>query len=89
MTTFLRVRVKTKLRHNVCDDTTVKEKCDVQYRAERYSLITVLNLIFFWVTNFLQINYISKTVFCDVNDVVTVIKQAFSIKSVNNDLSAA
>jgi len=27
--------------------------------------------------------------FCDVNDAVTVIKQAFLIKSVNNDLSAA
>ncbi len=27
--------------------------------------------------------------FCDVNDAVTIIKQAFSIKSVNNDLSVA
>jgi len=27
--------------------------------------------------------------FCDVNDIIMIIKQAFSIKSVNNDLSTA
>ncbi len=27
--------------------------------------------------------------FCDINDAVMIIKQVFSIKSVNNDLSAA
>ncbi len=37
--------------------------------------------------NFLQINYILKMMFCNVNDAVTIIKQAFLIKSVNNDLS--
>ncbi len=39
--------------------------------------------------SFLQINYISEVMFCNVNDVVTVTEQAFLIKSVNNDLSVA
>jgi len=41
------------------------------------------------MTNFLQTDYALKTVFCDVNDAVMIIKQAFSIKFINNDLSAA
>ncbi len=35
----------------------------------------------------LQTNCVLRMMFCDVNSVVTVIKQAFLIKSVNNDLS--
>jgi len=72
--------MKMKLRCNVCNNIIVKKKC---------SSITVLSLTLFWAVNFLQINYIAKTVFCDVNDAVTVIKQAFLIKFVNNDLSTA
>ena len=30
-----------------------------------------------------------KVMFCNVNDAATVIKQAFLIKFINNDLSAA
>ncbi len=37
----------------------------------------------------LQINYTLRMMFYDVNDVVMIIKQAFSIKFINNDLSAA
>ena len=29
VTTSLRAEMKTELRHNVCNDITVKEKCDV------------------------------------------------------------
>jgi len=78
-----------KLRYNVCDDATVKEICSVQHRVERCSSIMILNLVLFWVMNFWQINYTVKMMFCDISDAATIIKQAFSIKSVNNDLSAA
>jgi len=44
---FLRVRIKTELRYNVCNDVTVKEECNMQHRAERCLLIVVLNLILF------------------------------------------
>jgi len=37
--------------------------------------------------SFLQINYTLRMMFCDVNDAVTVIKQAFLIKFVNNNSS--
>ncbi len=37
--------------------------------------------------SFLQINYVLKMMFYDINDVVIVIKWAFLIKFVNNDLS--
>ncbi len=43
----------------------------------------------FWMIDFLQINYVSEIVFCNVNDAVMIIKQAFSIKSVNNNLFIA
>ena len=33
-----------KLRHNLCNDATVKEECNIQCRAERYSLIVILIL---------------------------------------------
>ncbi len=87
--TFLRAETKIKLRCNVCNNVTVKEECDMQCKAERYSLIIILNSILFWVMSFLRTDYISETVFCDVNSAVIVIKQAFSIKFINNDLSAA
>ncbi len=76
-----------KLKCNVCNDATVKEECCVWHKAERYSLIIILSLILFWAADFLQINYILKIMFYDVNDAAMIIKQAFSIKSVNNDLS--
>jgi len=72
--TSLRTETKIKLRCNVCNDITVKEKCNVWCRAERYSLIVILDLMFFWVMSFLQINYILRMMFYDVNDAVTVIK---------------
>jgi hypothetical protein len=78
-----------KLRCNVCNNATVKEECNMQCKAERCSLIIVLNLILFWVMSFLRTDYISETVFYDVNSAVIIIKQAFSIKFINNDLSAA
>ncbi len=87
--TFLRAETKIELRCNVCNDVTVKEVCNVQHRAERYSLIAVLNLVLFWAADFWQINYIIKMMFCNISDAVTIIKWAFSIKSVNNDSSAA
>jgi len=71
---------------NVCNDVTVKERYCIQYRAEKYSLIIVLSSALFWVMSFLQINYVLRMMFYDINDAVTIIKQAFSIKSVNNDL---
>ncbi len=43
----LRTETKMKLRCNVYNDITVKEKCNVQYKAERYSLIIILNLMLF------------------------------------------
>jgi len=49
----LRTEAKMKLRCNVYDDITVKKKCNVQCRAERYSLFVILNSAFFWVTDFL------------------------------------
>ncbi len=52
-------------------------------------MIIVLNSVLFWVMSFWQINYIMKVMFCNVNDTATVIKQAFLIKFINNDLSAA
>ncbi len=89
MTTFLRAEAKMKLRYNVCNNIIVKEECDIQCRAERYSLIMILDLALFWMMSFWQINYIVKMMFYDINDTATVIKQAFLIRSVNNDLSAA
>ena len=41
------------------------------------------------MTDFWQINYAVRAVFCDVNDTVMIIKQVFSIKSVNNGSSVA
>ncbi len=84
---FLEAETKTELRCNVCDDITVKEKCDVQCRAERYLLIIILSLVLFWVMSFWQINYTVKIMFYDINDAVMITEQAFSIKSVNNDSS--
>ncbi len=85
--TFLRVEIKIKLKCNVCDDITVKEKCCIWCKAERYSLIIILNLTLFWVMSFLQINYVLEMMFYNINNVVIVIKWAFLIKFVNNDLS--
>ncbi len=50
--TFLRAEAKIELRCNVCNDITAEEECDVWCRAEKYSLIAVLNLMLFWVTDF-------------------------------------
>jgi len=75
------------LRCNVCDDVTVKEKCDIWCEAERYLLIIISDLTLFWAANFLQTNYTLRMMFCDVNSTVTVIKWAFLIKFVNNDSS--
>ncbi len=44
---FLETEIKTELRCNMCDDVTVKEKCNIQYKAERYLLIIVLSLMLF------------------------------------------
>jgi len=43
----LRAEMKMKLRHNVYNDITVKEECDVQCRAERCLLIMILSLVLF------------------------------------------
>jgi len=51
--TFLRIEMKTELRYNVYNDVIVKEECCIQCKAERYSLIIILNLILFWVMKFL------------------------------------
>jgi len=72
--TFLKTEAKIELRCNVYNDVTVKEKCCIQYRAERYSLIIVLSLTFFWTVSFLQINYILRMMFYDVNSAMTIIK---------------
>jgi len=69
---FLRVRIKMKLRYNVYNNVTVKEKCCIQHRAEKYSLIMILNLTLFWAVMFLQINYTLKVMFYDVNSIVTI-----------------
>ncbi len=45
--TFLEVKVKTELEYNVCDNIIVKEKCNIWYRAERYSLIIILSSALF------------------------------------------
>jgi len=89
VTTFSETETKMKLRCNVHDDVTVKEKCNIQSRAERYSLIAVLSSALFWVTDFWWVNYTAETVFCEVSDAATIIKQAFSIKFINNGSSAA
>ena len=89
VTTFLRIEAKIKLRCNVYDDATAKKKCCVWCRAERYLLIIVLSSALFWVMSFLQTDYTLKVMFYNVNDAVMIIKQAFSIKFINNDLSAA
>jgi len=39
--------------------------------------------------SFLQTDYTLKVMFYNVNDAVMIIKQAFLIKFINNDLSAA
>ena len=87
--TSLRVEMKTELRHNMCDNITAEEECDIQHRAEKYLLIIILSSALFWVTSFLQINYILEMMFYDVNSAAMIIKQAFSIKFVNNNSSAA
>ena len=51
--TSLETEVKTKSEHNVCDDVTVKEKCNIQHRTERYLLIVILDSVLFWVMSFL------------------------------------
>jgi len=51
--TFLEIEMKMKLRHNVYDNATVKEKYNVQCRAERYSLIVILSSALFWAVSFL------------------------------------
>ncbi len=86
---LLETEVKMKLRCNVCDDTIVKEECDIWCKAERYSSIIILDLTLFWVISFWQINYTVKMMFYDVNDIATVTEQVFSIKFVNNDSSVA
>ncbi len=53
ITTSLRTEIKIKLRHNVYDDTTAEEECCIQCRAERYSLIMILNSVLFWAVSFL------------------------------------
>jgi len=77
-----------KLRCNVHDDAITEEKCDVWHRVERCSLIIVLGSVLFWMTDFWQIDYTVKMMFCDISDAATAIKWAFLIRSVNNDLSA-
>jgi len=47
VTISLKAEAKTELRCNVCDDATAEEVCDVQHRAEKYSLITVLSSMLF------------------------------------------
>ncbi len=71
---LLEAEMKTKLRYNVYNNVTVKEKCNVWCRAERYSLIAVLNLAHFWITDFWQINYAAEMMFCDINDIIMIIK---------------
>ncbi len=43
----LRAEMKTELRCNVCDNVTMKEKCDVWCEAERYSSIIISDLMLF------------------------------------------
>ena len=50
--TFLRAEIKMKLKCNICNDITVKEECNVQYKTERYSLIIILSSAFFWAADF-------------------------------------
>jgi len=50
--TLLRAEIKMKLRCNVCNDATVKEECDIQYKVEKCLLIMILSLMLFWVMNF-------------------------------------
>jgi len=64
--------MKMKSGHNVCDDITVKEKCNIWCKAERYSSITVSDLMFFWVTDFWQTDYTMKVMFCDINSAVMI-----------------
>ncbi len=85
----LRTEVKTELRYNVCDDAITEEKCCIQCKVKEYSLIAALSSVLFWMIDFLQINYILKMMFCNVNDAVMIIEWAFSIKFVNNDSSTA
>jgi len=47
VTTLSEAEIKMKLRCNVYDDATIKKKCNIQCRAERYLLIAVLNLALF------------------------------------------
>ncbi len=72
--TFLRAEMKTELRCNVCDETIVKEKCNVWCRAERYSLIIISDSALFWMMSFWQTDYAAEMMFCDINDTVTIIK---------------
>ena len=50
--TSLRVKMKTELRYNVCDDVIAEKECDIWCRVKRYSLIVILNLVLFWMTDF-------------------------------------
>ena len=50
---FLRTEIKIELRCNVCNDIIIKEECNIWCKAERYSLIIILNLTLFWVMSFL------------------------------------
>ncbi len=85
----LRTEIKMKLKCNICNDAIIEEECNIQYKAERYSLIVILSSVLFWVMSFWQINYAVRMMFCNINSAVTVIKQAFSIKFINNSSSAA
>ena len=87
--TLSETEAKMKSECNVCDNATVKEKCDIQCKAERCSLIVVLDSVFFWVMSFWQINYTVKIMFYNINDTATVTEQAFLIKFINNSSSTA
>jgi len=71
---FLRIKIKIKLKCNVCDNITAEEECYIWYKVKKYSLIVVLDSALFWVIDFLQIDYTLRTVFYDVNDIVMIIE---------------
>jgi len=72
--TLLRAEIKMKSECNVYDDATVKKECNVQCRAERYSLIVILSSALFWMMSFLQTDYALRVMFCDVNSAVMIIE---------------
>ncbi len=45
--TFLKIKVKIKLRCNVYNDVTAEKKCCIWFKVEKYSLIIILNLMLF------------------------------------------